>query len=624
MFNDRKLTPGHGFVKAYSNNWLSHLGSVYKYESPKDVPRKPNHQHRKIALYSILAMAFVAFFTLFMIVHEADRKMRRQVIVSSFDNETAIEPSAGGLNTVLTTPFSSSSRVQDVRFSQEASEELTVSSHREPPSPKRTRRLRYYGEGEGRLHVGRDQLVLHPARTLNPPAPQLVSSVSGASREEVVASRRFDEPPDQAKPRPFLVKLQGPVPVGFQQPLQPQQQHHTDHHDSRMNRSVDGIDWGALNIQDIIRQLTLAKRQQQQLHYPYKATAVQPSEFNHPVYQNHRLKFTGIYRHPRKNGDITTLFGAASKRPQEVVLQAPQLINQQLQHVMPDPLYNFKPQDPSDVNLLATEQFRFAPQEHQAQQQQQHPRQGMPFSVMLNLEPMPIVGRPALQQQQPYRKRFQNQYRNQRYLGQPTWSAGAGTEQSFAQLAPYRTRPVYGGSGEYDDRENYFRRTGQGFHQQYQRLQQQQTQGIPAFASPLIGPGRLMIHFNIFPKQQQQPVTAQRKSEVTLASGELNTWEERTQDQDRTSSEPTVAPTVPSPWIGSLIGARDTQSSVAPPTTAPTPTVEVIKSIEIPTQINFDHIPLGRHPPSPRPPNRNRGNPWAGDEAIWGKNLGKT
>ncbi|ETN62602.1 hypothetical protein AND_005704 [Anopheles darlingi] len=355
------------------------------YESPKDVLRKPNHQHRKIALYSILAMAFVAFFTLFMIVHEADRKMRRQVIVSSFDNETAIEPSAGGLNTLLTTPFSSSSMVnrtagQEAAASQEASEEMSISSHREPPSSKRTRRLRYYGEDEGRLHVSRDQLVLHPARTLNPPAPQLVSSERQASAEVVVASRRFDEA-DQAKPKPFHVKLHGPVPVGFQQQQQhqqqqhqQQQQQHQDHHDSRMNRSVDGIDWGALNIQDVIRQLTQAKRhqqQQQQLYYPYKATAGQPAEFNHPVYQNHRVKFTGIYRHPRKNGDITTLFGAASNRPQEVVLQAPQLINQQLQHVMPDPLYNFKPHDPSDVNLLATEQFRFAPQE-----QQQHSNQG--------------------------------------------------------------------------------------------------------------------------------------------------------------------------------------------------------------------------------------------------------
>ncbi|XP_049542815.1 uncharacterized protein LOC125955714 [Anopheles darlingi] len=621
MFNDRKLTPGHGFVKAYSNNWLSHLGSVYKYESPKDVLRKPNHQHRKIALYSILAMAFVAFFTLFMIVHEADRKMRRQVIVSSFDNETAIEPSAGGLNTLLTTPFSSSSMVnrtagQETAASQEASEEMSISSHREPPSSKRTRRLRYYGEDEGRLHVSRDQLVLHPARTLNPPAPQLVSSERQASAEVVVASRRFDEA-DQAKPKPFHVKLQGPVPVGFQQQQQQTQQ---DHHDSRMNRSVDGIDWGALNIQDVIRQLTQAKRQQQQqqqLYYPYKATADQPSEFNHPVYQNHRVKFTGIYRHPRKNGDITTLFGAASNRPQEVRLQAPQLINQQLQHVMPDPLYNFKPHDPSDVNLLATEQFRFAPQE----QQQQQPRQGMPFSVMLNLEPMPIVGRPSQHQhqQQRYRKRFQNQYRNQRYLGQP-WNVGPGAEQSFAQLSPYRARPIpnnpYGGSGEYEDRENYFRRTG---HQQLQQQhrQQQQQQGIPAFASPLIGPGRLMIHFNIFPKQQ--PATAQRKSEVAFASTELNTWEEHTQDHPTPPSAlTTLQPTIPSPWIGSLIGAQDAQSSVTTPTTTPTPTVEVIKSIEIPTQINFDHVPLGRHPPSPRPPKYHH-NPWAGDEAIWGK-----
>ncbi|XP_050072728.1 salivary glue protein Sgs-3-like [Anopheles maculipalpis] len=137
MFNDRKLAgTGHGFVKAYSNNWLSQLGAVYKYESPKDVLRKPNHQHRKIAIYSILAMAFVAFFTLFMIVHEAERKSRQILIDSSFTNETAIEPSAGGYNTILTTPLSSERSSSGNNTSQEGDETTSM---------KRTRRLRYYG-----------------------------------------------------------------------------------------------------------------------------------------------------------------------------------------------------------------------------------------------------------------------------------------------------------------------------------------------------------------------------------------------------------------------------------------------------------------------------------------------
>ncbi|XP_058066338.1 uncharacterized protein LOC131215959 [Anopheles bellator] len=550
MFNDRKPNSGGpGFVKAYSNNWLTQLGDVYKYESPRGggLRKRDQHQHRKIALYSILAMAFVAFFTLFMIVHETERRMRQQVIELSFDNETSIEPSAGGFNTVLTTPLSSGLMNQSVESSESAESSM-----------KRTRGLRYYARpSEGSVAVGRDGLVLLPARFLKPPPVsgeadarsrlswsgegEPLTEAEVLTTPESAASRRSDA---AAEPKPFHFKPIGPVPVGFQQ--QPVS--------SEANHSL------ADSIQGVIRQLTLAKRQQhQQLHYNYHpymgAVPLQPSEFNHPVHQNHRIKFTGIYRHPRKNGDITTLFGAASQRPREVLLQPPQLINQQLQQpMMPDALYNFKPHDPSDVNLLATEQFRFAPQPRA----NGWPREGMPFSVMLNLEPVPAIRQPY--QTRPLTKGRRNRFRN-------PWAPPA-NEQAFAQLSPYRVRPsgnVYGESAEYEQ-ESYFRRNGPPVP-------------VPAFASPLIGPSRLMVHFNIYPKQTA--AVAQRKSEPPVST-ELNTGEE----QDQRSS--TV------------------------PTTTPSSTVEVLKSIEIPTQITFDHVPLGRHPPPPRPEH----NPWLGDEAT--------
>uniref|UniRef100_A0A182RKN9 Uncharacterized protein n=1 Tax=Anopheles funestus TaxID=62324 RepID=A0A182RKN9_ANOFN len=567
MFNDRKLTgSGHGFVKAYSNNWLSQLGAVYKYESPKDVLRKPSHQHRKIALYSILAMAFVAFFTLFMIVHEADRKSRQILIESSFTNETAIEPSAGGYNTILTTPLSSRLPSTGNNTSQE-----------EETSMKRTRRLRYYGEAE-KPAKGRDRLVLLPARFLKPPsrAPEWSSSWEEtkpipSTVEE--AERRRDTL--VVEPKPFQVAINGLVPIGFQQP--------------RVNRTTKALtnDWTPSNVQDIVRQLTLAKRKQQQqlqqqhllyYNYPYNPS-LQPAEFNHPVHPNHRVKFSGIYRHPRKEGDITTLFGAASQRPREVHLQAPQLINQQLQ---PDRLYNFKPSNPSEVNLLATEQFRFAPASTQLPESEEWSTRGMPFSVMLNLEPMPIVG-PGTKglsqqhQQQRYRKRVRNPYRNP-YRQPPAWP-----EQSFAQLAPYqqRVRPsptqpfrtAFGqaGSDEYEG-ENYFRKEGL------------MPPRIPPFSAPFIAPGRLMVHFNIYPRHQPISQVAERRESghdhttpASLEVLELNKGEEQQQRIKTTSEEP-------------------------PGTMAPvTSTVEVIKSIEIPTQINFDHVPLGRNPPPPLP-----------------------
>uniref|UniRef100_A0A182V815 Uncharacterized protein n=1 Tax=Anopheles merus TaxID=30066 RepID=A0A182V815_ANOME len=535
MFNDRKLTgTGHGFVKAYSNNWLSQLGAVYRYESPKDVLRKPNHQHRKIALYSILAMAFVAFFTLFMIVHEAERKSRNKILIeSSFTNETAIEPSAGGYNTILTTPLSSGIPANETKAMNDGEAE-------EGSSMKRTRRLRYYGaEQKPTVRpselVGRDRLVLLPARFLKPPlrAPEWTSweeAKESNSTQADEAERRRDVL--NVEPKPFqLAPLNGQtVPIGFQQP-----------------------------------------------------------------------RFSGIYRHPRKEGDITTLFGAASQKPREVHLQAPQLINQQLQ---PDRLYNFKPSNPSEVNLLATEQFRFAPASQATpSDSEEWPTRGMPFSVMLNLEPMPVVGlgTKSFAQQQRYhqRKRIRNPYRNP--YRQPAWP-----EQTFAQLTPYqqqqqqRVRPStaqpyravpfgQAASDEYEGGENYFRKEG--------RVPPR----IPPFSAPFIAPGRLMVHFNIYPRHQAVSQVANRKSShdysttpatASLESLELNKGEERQQPQPVGQQPP---------------------SEIAPPTLAPvTSTVEVIKSIEIPTQINFDHVPLGRNPPPPLPSFSR----WTSDE--WG------
>uniref|UniRef100_A0A182J095 Uncharacterized protein n=1 Tax=Anopheles atroparvus TaxID=41427 RepID=A0A182J095_ANOAO len=655
MFNDRKLTTGHGFVKAYSNNWLSQLGAVYKYESPKDVLRKPNNQHRKIALYSVLAMAFVAFFTLFMIVHEAERKTRQLVIESSFSNETAIEPSAGSQDTILTTPLSSGVLMGNATALSEmdanGAEHREVAEGSREVAMKRTRRLRYYGDGVE--PVGRDRLVLLPARFLKPPPPAPRERRKWSGEEAgTEAERRRDGAP--SIPKPFRLAPNGPLPAGFQQP---QQEQPVPEQQSRANRSsLESLaaDLAPFSIQDIIRQLTLAKRKQQQqfyYNYPYRPSP-QPSEFNHPVHQNHRVKFTGIYRHPRKNGDVTTLFGAASQRGQDVHVQAPQLINQQLGATggnwMPDRLYNFKPQNPSEVNLLATEQFRFAPQKDSTEEgwSSRWPKEGMPFSVMLNLEPMGAVGgrlpvQPQHQQHQQQHNRYKKRYRNPlRNPYRQSWAAGSGGnngEQNFAQLSPYhhRSRPqnnLYrdafgqGAAGDDYEGENYFRKEG--------RVQPR----IPAYASPLIGPGRLMVHFNIFPRQQS-PAAARRNSgleseenrlrSTAFGAVELNAGETIPSSSlpNATESEPALrhplspqwsaieegrswrpSPTSPIPsWTSTSPSERNLSTTVVE---QPAPTVEVIKSIEIPTQINFDHVPLGRNPPPPLP----SFNRWTGDE----------
>lgn len=119
---------------------------------------------------------------------------------------------------------------------------------------------------------------------------------------------------------PFRFELNGPHPSSFKRPKYPQLTQYRYPHSSR-------------NIQDIIKYLT-----------------------NDPETLNRGIKFTGFYVNPKKYDTDIGEVALNSDGPEEQESAPPYAIA-----FNGDPLYQYKPKHPSDVNLLATSNFRYEP-----------------------------------------------------------------------------------------------------------------------------------------------------------------------------------------------------------------------------------------------------------------------
>lgn len=121
-------------------------------------------------------------------------------------------------------------------------------------------------------------------------------------------------PDNSHRATPFRFELTGPTPASFKRSKYPQLSQYQYPHASR-------------NIQDIIKYLT-----------------------NDPDSLNRGIKFTGYYVNPKKYdteiGEVTM----NSDKSEEVIPYAMAFNT--------DPLYQYKPKHPADVNLLATSNFR--------------------------------------------------------------------------------------------------------------------------------------------------------------------------------------------------------------------------------------------------------------------------
>ncbi|KAF2897800.1 hypothetical protein ILUMI_08387, partial [Ignelater luminosus] len=136
---------------------------------------------------------------------------------------------------------------------------------------------------------------------------------------------------EHISPRPFLNDLRGALPSGFSPsfgvPTTPGYYIHPNHKPHQQQHPH--------NIQDIIQYITEnAHRHKELVREEQKIVNTQNS------IDNDKFKLYGTIQTPRQ-------------RQQDFYFSR--------QHFPQDPFFAFKPQDPSDINLLAPSSFRFAP-----------------------------------------------------------------------------------------------------------------------------------------------------------------------------------------------------------------------------------------------------------------------
>lgn len=159
-----------------------------------------------------------------------------------------------------------------------------------------------------------EKLIFYPNRTLRP--PKNGNKTRTLYYPQLPANHRISS--RVAEPRPFNHMIGGGHrPSSFKPPV-----------------STDRSFFQQNNIQDII----------QQKHYP-----PQHNQFHNSMTRLNALESTtrpvqlsGKYRHPRKNGELSSFFNYGEQAKYEYP-----------QEMHPDPFYNYKPNSPYDVNQLA-------------------------------------------------------------------------------------------------------------------------------------------------------------------------------------------------------------------------------------------------------------------------------
>ncbi|XP_076618902.1 uncharacterized protein LOC143340609 [Colletes latitarsis] len=137
-------------------------------------------------------------------------------------------------------------------------------------------------------------------------------------RYKYPGSNEDDESSEENRPTPFHWELKTPQPTSFKRLKYPQLSQYRYPQSSR-------------NIQDIIKYLT-----------------------NDAEIPNRGIKFTGVYVNPKKydfSPEIGEMMSNSDRSEEE---ESSYSFNE-------DPLYQYKPKHPADVNLLAPSNFRFSP-----------------------------------------------------------------------------------------------------------------------------------------------------------------------------------------------------------------------------------------------------------------------
>lgn len=167
--------------------------------------------------------------------------------------------------------------------------------------------------------------------------------LSESSNEKLILTKRNFRVKNQNRrqfddPRPFNFQNNGPLPSAFQKPDQSIVEQIPKDYQGHVN-----------NIEDILKQVHSDEN-------IYKNP--EPSSSNK---QLNKIQFSGTYRHPRNMMDIGKLLQKSNFKPVITLQQSIRPEIQQPIYNTNDIFHNYKPSKLSDINLLAVNQFRFAP-----------------------------------------------------------------------------------------------------------------------------------------------------------------------------------------------------------------------------------------------------------------------
>lgn len=345
--------------------------------------------------------------------------------------------------------------------------------------------------------------------------PNMFDELRRSHNYNIYPNHRYDgqrQSEENIQPRPFDYFVRGTPPTAFQ----------LNHKNSSSMPQIPKEYEGTVNsIQDILKQMSDGKNNYQESN------------------GMHKIKIAGTYKH-RKLDDITEIFESAQKSNREKNVERPvthTYSSTNADNVIRDPFYKYKPNSLSDVNLMATNQFRFAPYHilsnkfvptsstlahamdpgnlyHQIimananrlkylddkSKNDNVQSKQKPFTLMLDVYPMPNDEHISPTSSQPVK--YQNQF-NSHTMRHPGISS-LNSLQSHFQNANYPQLNRYPNLPHYNN-PNYFRKFGarplnSGFHAS---TNDREINGN--------NPSQITVHLNLFPKKKERSNSQNRE-----------------------------------------------------------------------------------------------------------------
>lgn len=166
--------------------------------------------------------------------------------------------------------------------------------------------------------------------------------LSESSNEKLILTKRNFRVPNQNRrqfddPRPFNFQNNGPLPSAFQK---------INH--SGLDQIPKDYQGPVNNIEDILKQV---HGDETSYNNP------EPASTN----KQNKIQFSGTYRHPKNMMDLGHLLQKSNFKPVVTLQQSVRPEIQPPTYNTNDIFHNYKPSTLSDINLLAVNQFRFAP-----------------------------------------------------------------------------------------------------------------------------------------------------------------------------------------------------------------------------------------------------------------------